>query len=62
MPRLFGSSRNRGKAADPVGDFAAGGDQVRDEALVYVERAFVFTPIPHVVTLRQHSPDVRAQA
>jgi hypothetical protein len=43
-------------------NFAASPDQVGDEPVVDVEDAFVLSPIPHVVALRQDSPDLRAQA
>jgi len=60
--RLSGSSRNGRKEADLLGDFAAGADEIREELLVHVERAFVLGPIPHVVALRQHPPDFGTQA
>src|SRR5438309_3697065 len=43
-------------------DFATGADQIRNQSLVYIERSFVLGPIPHVVALRQDSPDFRPQA
>jgi hypothetical protein len=47
--------------SDLVGDLATGADQIGHDPIVKVEDAFVLGPIPHVVALRQHSPDLRHQ-
>ena len=52
----------RRQLVDRVGYLATGADQIGHEPVVHVEGAFVLGPIPHIVTLRQDSPDVRTQA
>jgi hypothetical protein len=59
LPRIL---RNRRQAFDFVRDFATSADQIRDQPVVHVEDAFVLGPIPHIVALRQHSPDLRSEA
>src|SRR5438045_3670015 len=54
--------RNRRQTFDLLGNLATGADQIRDESVVNIESAFVLGPIPHIVTLRQDAPDLRAQA
>ena len=50
---------NRRQTSDLRCDFATGADQIGHKPVVHVEDPFVIGPIPHVVTLRQHSPDLR---
>lgn len=50
------------RSTDLLCNLATGADQVGDEPVVHVEDAFVLGPIPHIVTLRQDSPDLRSQA
>ena len=57
--RLF---LNRRQIFDLSCDFATGGDQIRYEPVVNVEDTLVFSPIPHIVALRQDSPDFRPKA
>ena len=45
-----------------LGNFATGADQIQDQPLIDIEDAFVLGPIPHVVALRQNSPDFRVGA
>jgi hypothetical protein len=42
-------------------DLATGGNQVRDEPLIDVERALVLGPVAHVVALGQHTPNLWSQ-
>ena len=53
-PRL--ASLDRLQLPDLLCNFAASPDQVGDEPVVHVEGTFVLSPIPQVVTFRQHSP------
>jgi hypothetical protein len=36
-------------------------NQIRDQAIVYVQHPFGLGPIPHVVAFRQHAPDLRTE-
>ena len=51
-----------GEGVDLLRDRATGADQIGHEPAVHVERAFILGPIPHIVALRQDSPDFRAWA
>jgi hypothetical protein len=62
LARVVLASLGRLQLLDLLRNFAASPDQVGDEPVVDVEDAFVLSPIPHVVALRQDSPDLRAQA
>jgi hypothetical protein len=62
LARVVFASLGRLQLLDLLRNFAASPDQVGDEPVVDVEDAFVLSPIPHVVALRQDSPDLRAQA
>jgi hypothetical protein len=53
--------RNWRKLAHGVGDLATGADEIGNEPVIHVEGTFVLAPIPHVVTLRQDSPDLGAE-
>ena len=57
----FDLSEIGGRRSDFARDLATGADQIGDEPVVHVEDALVLGPIPHVVALRQHSPDLRPQ-
>ena len=56
--RLF---LNRRQTFYLLGNFATGADQIQDQPLINIEGAFVLVPIPHIVALRQDSPDFRPQ-
>jgi hypothetical protein len=53
--------RDRGQTPYLLSDLAASADQIQDQSVVHIERSLVFSPIPHVVALRQHSPDLGAK-
>src|SRR6185436_1493083 len=55
------SSSDRSQLLDLLRHLAASPDQVGDEPVVHVESTLILGSIPHVVTLRQHSPNLRAQ-
>src|SRR2546425_8398577 len=57
--RLF---LNRRQTFYLLGNLATGADQIQDQPLINIEGAFVLGPIPHIVALRQDSPDFRPQA
>src|SRR5882672_5007959 len=46
---------------DPRGNLGARGDEVRDDALVDVEVAFVFAEVAYLMAFGEYAPDFRAQ-